>query len=208
LPPAPARRLRAGCAQAAHILVRELQLPIGIEKVPLRTPASPIHRVNPLGRVPALQLDDGSLITENTAVLPYLADLKPEAGLFAPAGSERAQIQSWIGYLSFDVHASGYLPFFSPDRYSPDTSSHSGIRAQAIEQLLQAFSHVDRHLQGRDYPVGERYSIVDIYLGMLASWLPRLHSERLAGLHDLQRHQQRFLSRPATRMAVDFEATS
>ena len=196
------------CAQAAHILVRELQLPIGIEKVPLRTPDSPIHRVNPLGRVPALQLDDGSLITENTAVLPYLADLKPEAGLFAPAGStERAQTQSWIGYLSFDVHACGYRPFFRPDRYSPDTSSHSGIRSQALEQLLQAFTHVDRHLQGHDYLVGERYSIADIYLGMLASWLPRLHSERPAGLHDLERHQQSFQSRPATRLVLEFEAT-
>ncbi|MOA12388.1 Glutathione S-transferase GST-6.0 [compost metagenome] len=176
--------------------------------MPLRTPDSPIHRVNPLGRVPALQLDDGSLITENTALLPYLADLCPQAGLFAAAGTaERAQIQSWIGYLSFDVHASGYRPVFRPDRYSTDTSSHSGIRTQAIEQLLQAFTHADRHLQNRDYLVGERYTIADIYLGMLASWLPRLHSERLAGLHDLQRHQQRFLSRPATRIAVDFEAT-
>lgn len=88
------------CAQAAHILVRELQLPIHIEKVALRTPDSPIHRVNPLGRVPALQLDDGTLITENTALLPYLADLSPDAGLLAAAGTtERAQIQSWIGYL-------------------------------------------------------------------------------------------------------------
>lgn len=96
----------------------------------------------------------------------------PQAGLLAPAGTaERAQIQSWLGYLSFDVHASGYRPFFRPDRYSADTGSHPGIRAQAIEQLLQAFTHVDRHLQNRDYLVGERYIIADIYLGMLASWL-------------------------------------
>lgn len=196
------------CAQAAHILVRELQLPIHIEKVALRTPDSPIHRVNPLGRVPALQLDDGTLITENTALLPYLADLSPDAALLAAAGTaERAQIQSWIGYLSFDVHASGYRPFFRPDRYSADTGSHPGIRAQAIEQLRQTFTHVDRHLQNRDYLVGERYTIADIYLGMLASWLPRLHNERLSGLHDLQRHQQSFQSRPATRLAVEFEAT-
>jgi glutathione S-transferase len=70
---------------------------------------------------------------------------------------------------------------------------------------LQAFAHVDRHLQGRDYLVGERYTIADIYLGMLASWLPRLNSERLAGLHDLQRHQQTFQSRPTTLLALEFE---
>ncbi|MBV2135131.1 glutathione S-transferase N-terminal domain-containing protein [Pseudomonas sp. MAP12] len=195
------------CAQAAHTLVRELELPVAIERVPLRTPDSPIHRVNPLGRVPALQLDDGTLITENSAILPYLADLKPQSGLFAPAGSaERAQIQSWIGYLAFEVHAGCLRPIFRPDRYSADESTHAGIRAQAIEQLHQALAHVDRHLQGRQWLVAERYTIADLYLGMFVGWLPRLGSERFADLQHLARAQQAFQARPATRQALDFEA--
>ncbi|MNZ51037.1 Glutathione S-transferase GST-6.0 [compost metagenome] len=195
------------CALAAHILVRELQLPTRIEPVPLRTPDSPIHRINPLGRVPALQLDDGTLITENTALLPYLADLRPDSGLFAAAGSaERAQIQSWLGYLAFEVHAGCFRPIFRPQRYSADEHAYPGIHAQTIEQLYQALAHVDRHLQGRQHLVGERYSIADLYLGMFVSWLPRLQSERFADLDNLARVQQAFLARPATRAALEFEA--
>ena len=195
------------CAQAAHTLVRELELPIEVQSVPLRTPDSPIHRVNPLGRVPALQLADGTLITENSAILPYLADLAPERGLFAPAGSaERAQIQSWLGYLTFEVHAGCFRPLFRPQRYSADEGAHPGIHAQAIEQLHQALAHVDRHLQGREYLVGERYSIADLYLGMFVGWLPRLGSARFADLSNLARVQAAFQARPATRQALDFEA--
>ncbi|AYC31282.1 glutathione S-transferase [Pseudomonas cavernae] len=196
------------CAQAAHILLRELDLPIGIEMVPLRTPDSPIHRINPLGRVPALVVDEDTLITENSAILPYLADLKPDSGLFAAVGSpERAQIQSWIGYLTFDVHAGCFRPFFRPDRYSADASVHPGIRAQAIEQLYLALAHVDRHLQGRQWLVAERYTIADLYLCMFVSWLPRLgNTERFADLHNLARLQAAFQARPATRQALDFEA--
>ncbi len=194
------------CAQAAHTLVRELELPVGIERVPLRTPDSPIHRVNPLGRVPALQLDDGTLITENSAILPYLADLAPQAGLFAAAGSqERAQIQSWIGYLTSEVHVGGFRPLNRPERYSADEAAHPGIRAQAAEQLHQALAHVDRHLQGRQWLVGERYSIADAYLGVFAGWLPRL-GERFADLHNLARAREAFQSRPATVRALAAEA--
>ncbi|WP_348945229.1 glutathione S-transferase N-terminal domain-containing protein [Chitinibacter sp. FCG-7] len=86
------------CSFGTHIVARELKLPVEIVKVPLRTPESPIHQVNPLGRVPAVQLADGQVITENSAILPFLADLAPGTPLFAPAGSpERAKIQSWIG---------------------------------------------------------------------------------------------------------------
>ncbi len=79
--------------------------------------------------MPALVIDDGTVITENTVVLPYLADLKPQGGLFAPLGSEeRSKIQSWIGYLAFDVHAGCFRPIFRPDRYSADVSVPDGYR--------------------------------------------------------------------------------
>lgn len=194
------------CSLAAHSLVHELELPIQVEVVALRTPDSPIHRINPLGRVPALQLADGTLITENSAILPYLADLKPETGLFAAAGSaERAQIQSWIGYLTSEVHVGGFRPLNRPERYSADAAAHPGIRAQAAEQLHQALAHIDRHLEGRQWLVGERYSIADAYLGVFAGWLPRL-GERFADLRNLARAREAFQSRPATVKALAAEA--
>lgn len=193
------------CSLAAHSLVHELDLPIQVEPVVLRVAHSPIHRINPLGRVPALQLDDGTLITENSAILPYLADLKPDSGLIAPAGSrERALIQSWIGYLTSEVHVGGFRPLNRPERYSADEAAHFGIRAQAAEQLHQALAHIDRHLAGRNWLVGERYTIADAYLGVFAGWLPRL-GERFADLHNLARAREAFQSRAATRQALAAE---
>lgn len=165
----------SACSLASHALVYELDLPIRIEKVTVRTPESPIHSVNPLGRVPALVLNDGSLLTENTALLPYLADQKPEAGLCAPVGTpERAQIQRWLGYLATEIHVGCFRPLRRPERYSDDESAHPAIQAKARLQLHQALLHVEQHLQGKTWLVAERYTIADLYLSVFAGWLPAL----------------------------------
>lgn len=193
------------CSLASHIVVRELDLPIQIEKVALRTPDSPIHAINPLGRVPALQLDDGRLITENSAILPYLADQVPGTPLFAPAGSvERAQIQSWLGYLAAEIHTASFRPLNRPERYSADESAHPGIRAQAQVQLLKAFQHIEQHLQDRQWLVDERYSIADAYLGVFASWLLRLGGP-FNELPAIGRLRTQWAARPAVQQALKAE---
>ncbi|WP_447590867.1 glutathione S-transferase C-terminal domain-containing protein [Aquipseudomonas campi] len=193
------------CSLASHIVVRELDLPIHIEAVALRTSDSPIHRINPLGRVPALQVEEGVVLTENSAVLPYLADLKPGTSLFAPAGTlERAQIQSWIGYLAAEVHTASFRPLNRPERYSADETAHPGIRAQAQVQLLKAFEHIERHLTDRQWLVGERYTIADAYLGVFASWLTRIGGpfEQLIAVKKLR---ENWLARPAVQAALKVE---
>ncbi len=190
------------CSFAAHVVVHELELPIQVERVALRAADSPIHQINPLGRVPVLQLDDGRRITENSAILPYLADLKPGTSLFAPAGSvERAQIQSWIGYLAAEVHAASFRPLNRPERYSADESAHPGIRAQAVEQLYKAFAHIDQHLQAQPFLGGEQYSIADAYLGVFAGWAGRVGG-RLDELKALARFREHFKARPAVQRAL------
>lgn len=193
------------CSLASHIAVHELDLPIQIEKVALRTPDSPIHAINPLGRVPALQLDDGTLITENSAILPYLADQVPGTPLFAPAGSaERAQIQSWLSYLAAEIHTAAFRPLNRPERYSADEVAHPGIRAQARSQLYKAFEHIDKHLQERQWLVGERYTLADAYLGVFASWLLRLGAP-FDELRAVARVREQWAARPAVQRALRAE---
>ncbi|MDH4873677.1 glutathione S-transferase C-terminal domain-containing protein [Pseudomonas sp. BN515] len=193
------------CSLASHIAVRELALPIQIEKVALRVPDSPIHAINPLGRVPALQLDEGTVLTENSAILPFLADQAPGTSLFAPAGSvERAQVQGWLGYLSAEVHTAAFRPLNRPERYSADEAAHAGIRAQAREQLFRAFEHIERHLEGRQWLVGERFTLADIYLGVFATWLTRLGTP-FDGLTNIARLRQQWLARPAVQEALKAE---
>ncbi|MFJ4542330.1 glutathione S-transferase C-terminal domain-containing protein [Pseudomonas sp. NPDC088885] len=163
------------CSFAAHVVIHELQLPINVERVTLGDPNSPYRQINPTGRVPALLLDNQTLLTENTAILPYLADLKPGTELFAPAGSvERAQIQGWLGYVATEVHVGAFRPINRPERYSADESAFAGIRQRALEQLTNALKPIEARLAQTEYLVGDRFTVADAYLGVFLGWSARV----------------------------------
>ncbi|KAF0812165.1 Glutathione S-transferase GST-6.0 [Andreprevotia sp. IGB-42] len=196
---------RGACSFGAHVAVRELGLDIEIVKVTLRDPASPIFAVNPLGRVPTLQLDDGSVITENSAILPYLADLKPGTSLFAPAGSvERAQIQSWLGYISSEIHVGAFRTINRPERYHPDPEAHTLVRERGAVQLKAGLTHIEAHLATRKWLVGERFTIADAYFGLFVGWLARLGPE-FADYPALNAYREAYRARPAVQAALAFE---
>jgi glutathione S-transferase len=163
------------CSFAAHVVIHELQLPISVERVTLGDPNSPYRQINPTGRVPALLLDNQTLLTENTAILPYLADLKPGTELFAPAGSvERAQIQGWLGYVATEVHVGAFRPINRPERYSAEESAFPGIRQRALEQLSNALKPIEARLAQTEYLVGDRFTVADAYLGVFLGWSARV----------------------------------
>jgi glutathione S-transferase len=163
------------CSFAAHVVIHELQLPINVERVTLGDPNSPYRQINPTGRVPALLLDNQTLLTENTAILPYLADLKPGTELFAPAGSvERAQIQGWLGYVATEIHVGAFRPINRPERYSADESAFLGIRQRALEQLSNALKPIEARLAQTEYLVGDRFTVADAYLGVFLGWSARV----------------------------------
>ena len=163
------------CSFAAHVVIHELQLPISVERVTLGDPNSPYRQINPTGRVPALLLDNQTLLTENTAILPYLADLKPGTELFAPAGSvERAQIQGWLGYVATEVHVGAFRPINRPERYSAEESAFPGIRQRALEQLTNALKPIEARLAQTEYLVGNRFTVADAYLGVFLGWSARV----------------------------------
>lgn len=163
------------CSFAAHVVIHELQLPINVERVTLGDPNSPYRQINPTGRVPALLLDNQTLLTENTAILPYLADLKPGTELFAPAGSvERAQIQGWLGYVATEVHVGAFRPINRPERYSADEAAFPGIRQRALEQLTNALKPIEARLAQTWYLVGDSFTVADAYLGVFLGWSARV----------------------------------
>lgn len=140
------------CSFAAHVISQLLNAGHGtaieVVKVPIRTPDSPLWAVNPLGRVPALRLDDGQVLTENGAILPYLGDLVPQAGLAAPVGSlERYRIQEWIGLLNSDVH-NAFRPLGRPEFYSADPGTHDGIRSRGRERLAWLLDEIEKKAPG------------------------------------------------------------
>ena len=194
------------CSFASHVLVHELDLPVEVVSVSLTDPQGLHKQVSPFGRVPALQLDDGTVITENTAILPFLADLKPGTDLFAPAGSvERAQIQSWLGYLSSEVHAGAFRPINRPGRYHADEAQHAQVRASGVALLHAALAPIAAHLQTRTWLVGERFTIADAYLGVFLGWIARAPSNPLKNA-TLDAYWARYQQRPAVKAAALAEA--
>src|SRR5205085_2421205 len=109
------------------------------------------------GQVPALELDDGQVITEASAILPYLADRRPEARLAPPCGAfERYRMTEWLGFLTTEVHKS-YGAFFVPD--VPEM-----WKAKMRERIADRFAFVANHLRDRPFLMGEHFTVADAYL--------------------------------------------
>ncbi len=167
----------------AHVVVHELGLPIRVTLVGVGQPRSLIYRINPLGRVPALVLDDGTLLTGNSLILPFLADLKPGTTLFAPAGSvARTQIETWVGYVEAEI-----------------ATREATHRAEPAA-LETALAPIEQHLATRCWLVGDRFTIADACLGLFAGRVRNL-ARKATPFPALERYADRFDKRFSVRAA-------
>ncbi|HEV2560286.1 MAG TPA: glutathione transferase GstA [Microvirga sp.] len=182
------------CSLGPHIVAREAGLPLDLVRVNLadRTTESgeAFASVNPKGYVPALRLDGGDVLTEASAILQYLAEKAPQAGLMPQPGSaDRYKLLEWLGFISTEIHK-GFGPLWNP-------KSPAEIREAAIEKLHQRFAYLDGHLASRPYLLGDRFSIADAYAFTVVNW---------ANFHkvDISRHQNlvAFMGRVAARPKV------
>ncbi|MFC0686906.1 glutathione S-transferase family protein [Novosphingobium clariflavum] len=189
----------------AHVVIRELALPIDVVLLRLGPDGDNLKALTPHGRIPALRFADGKVIGENSAILPLLADLAPGTELFAPVGTiERAEIQSWIGYINSEIHGAAQRVGNRPHLYSDDPAAHAGIRKAARQRLREAYAPLEQRLTAHDWLVGDRFTIADAYLGVFVSYLPHF-GEALAGLDALARFSERFEARASVRAARAFE---
>jgi glutathione S-transferase len=186
------------CALAPHIVAEEAGLPITAIHVDIPTlkTASGLDylAINPKGFVPALELDDGQVLTENAALLQYLADLKPDAGL-APANGTmaRTRLHEALHYLGTDVHR-GYSPLFRRD--TPEQT-----REERRTSLRRHYAVLDTQLSRADFLLGDRYGVADAYLFALTRWAELVRLD-LSGFAHLQAFQRRVAARPAVIAAM------
>ena len=145
------------CSLASHITVRELNLPVDLVKVDLRTKQTShgedFPAINKKGYVPALQFNDGSLLTEGVAIMQYLADQKPEAGL-APANGtkERYKLQEWLTFINSEIHKS-YSPLF-------DASTPEQTKKSCLEKLDRRYGFVAEQLANQEFLLGKQCLIL------------------------------------------------
>lgn len=189
------------CSLSPHIVLEESGLAYNTEQVDLRTKitatGADYSAVNPKGYVPALELDNGVLLTEGPAIIQFLADQVPDRQL-APANGTlaRYQLQSWLTFIGTELHKS-FTPFFKPDS-TPD------MKAAAQANLKQRLGYVNTELAGREYLLPEGYSVADIYLFVVLSWA-RVIKLDLPPWPQLQAFQARVGARPAVQRTLKAE---
>jgi glutathione S-transferase len=156
--------------------------------------------INPLGYLPALALDDGSVLLEAAAIAQYIADRDPTGKLAPPhATIERAKFQAWLNFLSSEMHKGGLGPLFYA---ALDERAKDVFR----ERLKARFAFVDHHLSAREYLLGRDYSIADAGLYAMTGWTPRVGFE-IHAYPNLVAHHARIAERDAVREVHRIEGT-
>jgi len=155
------------CSLSPHIVAREAGLTLDLIKTDLKSKkteaGADFTAVNAKGSVPALQLDNGQLLTEGPAIVQYLADQAPASGLAPAAGTmERYRLQEWLNFITSEIHKS-FSPLFSP-------AATADWKEAAKANLAKRFEFVANSLEGKSYLMGEQFTVADAYLFTVANW--------------------------------------
>ena len=155
------------CSLAPHIVLAEAEIAADFVKVDLKAHQTETgvdyYTINPKGSVPLIELDNGERLTEVSAIVQYIADQKPDAGL-APAADtfERYRLQEWLNFVSSELHKQ-YSPFFNPA--TPDA-----YKEMVMKKLGERFAYLTKHFKDRDYLLGNQFSVADAYLFTILRW--------------------------------------
>ena len=187
------------CSMASRIVVYEAGGEAQFHRVDTKTKRTATGgdylKINPKGLVPALRTDDGQILTENAAILQYLADQRPAAGL-APTGFARYELQQWLSFISSELHKPIFTPLLSPS-FPPEA------KAKAKDSAPKALAHLNDHLTGRDWLLDD-FSVADAYLAAVLNW-NRVVQLDFTPYPAIQAYQARLATRPAVGKAMGEE---
>ncbi|MGH8426781.1 MAG: glutathione S-transferase family protein [Gammaproteobacteria bacterium] len=191
------------CSLATHITLEWIGKPYETHEVNIHGTKSPeLLERNPDGAVPVIE-ENGWVLSQNSAILNYLADIHPEAKLGGDGTPKsRAEVNHWLGFVNSDVHPA-YKPLFGSTGYLGDTDTVEKTKARAKRVLRKLFERVNAQLEGRDWLVGTR-SIADPYLFVMLRWA-KAQKIDLSGLDNLGRFFERMQSDAAVKKVLKEE---
>ena len=189
------------CSQAAHIVLHETGFSHDSVRVDLRAKTvedgSDYLRINAKGAVPALELENGEVLTENAVILQYLGDRSGSSDLFPPLGDfRRYRVLEWLNYVATELHK-GFGPLWNP-------AAASEWKQATREQLAKKFDYVEQQLGERPFLTGNQFTIADAYLFVMLGWT-KVHKIDLGRWPSLTAFQQRAAQRPSVRQVLEFE---
>ena len=189
------------CSQAVHIALREAGFPFTTEKVDIKAKktetGADFKAINPKGYVPALELDDGQILTEVQAVLQYVGDQKKGSGLTPEAYTmERYRFLEWLGFISTELHKQ-FGPFFNP-------TTPEEVKTQQREKIAGRFAFVNGALEKNKFLMGDTFTVADAYLFVMTSWAPNFGIE-VSKHAALAAWRERVGARPAIQAVLEAE---
>lgn len=149
--------------------------------------------INAKGLVPALRTHDGEVITENAAVLQYIADRHPDAGLAPTSGLERYRLQQWLSFIGSELHKAVFAPLLG-------RSSNEGAKTYARALAQERFAYLNEHLRNREFLIS-RFSVADCYLAAVLNWAGFVQMD-LAQYPAVAAYRERLMARPAVAKAM------
>ena len=190
------------CSLSPHIVSREagidLQLP-QLDRGERKTAdGTVLSSVNPKNQVPVLEMDDGQKLTEGPVIVQYLADQKPASGLVPPPGTmERYRVQEWLNFVTSELHKTfgAAVPSDHAGRIQDDLSR---------EFLGQRFDWIDKQLAGKQYLMGDKFTVADAYLFTVLRWSPRVGID-LSKWPNITAYLDRVAARPKVQEAMKAE---
>jgi glutathione S-transferase len=155
---------------------------------------SDFRKVNPLGLVPTLRSDDGTVLTENAAILQYVADHLPEAGLGTSSGIDRSRLHQWLCFIGTELHKALFVPLLDK-KAAPDVKSY------VLEKNLSRLDYLENYLKGRDFLL-DHFSVADAYLVTVINWTMATPPVELAKWPAIKAYYERIRARPSVAKAI------
>ena len=185
------------CSLSPHIVLHEAGLPytpvLASTKTHQLADGTDFYTINPKGYVPLLELDNGERLSEGPVIVQYIADQAPASKLVPPAGTmARYRVMEWLNFITSELHKS-YSPLFNKDM--PDEA-----KAIARKRLGDRYAWVDQQLAGKDYLMGEQFTVADAYLYTVTTWAGLVGVD-LSARANLTAYMARVAARPAVQAA-------
>jgi len=187
------------CSMATRIALYEAgananYLEVDGETKVVRNDGSDFTRVNPLGLVPTLRTDNGLVLTENAAILQYVADHFPQAGMSAADGTERSRLHQWLCFIGTELHKALFVPLL--DKKAPQE-----MKDYVLARNLSRLDYLENYLKGRDYLL-DHFSVADAYLVTVINWTMATPPVELAKWPTLKAYYDRLRARPSIAKAI------
>ena len=160
---------------------------------------SDFRQVNPLGLVPTLRTDDGLVLTENAAILQYVADRFPNAGIASEPGMDRSRLHQWLCFIGTELHKGLFVPLL-------DKTAPAEMKAHVLSKNLSRLDYLDNYLKGREFLL-DHFSVADAYLVTIINWTMATPPIELAKWPNVKAYYERLRARPsiAKASAEEFE---